>query len=366
MCGESSRAGRASQRARQLEAEPSMAGNDARPSGRAARGSAPNPPGQDPGPALRLVAAAAWHVVRARQVRDFPRVLGLLEAVGRAAPDAVRFRHYARLRLGLQAAVIMAMVREEQPDGKIYDAVDTYFPEGERQRHPLATDRDLQLVGEAQETFRELVLGLLSDRQQREAYVEEQLEAEYGEPFLGRLEALFYEYLWRLESTLPAPQLQQLQEAAWRECPMAGPLQAPPELSILTQYITDMSHNQYTDSPAQPPGTSLRSQPQAGAGQPEPRMPGSCQRQSREGAAPMQEETSDDHGLHCQSPREQDMGQLSAYTAQHPDPHLLRSPGCPRRVPWLLRSRGAAPAAPSTDTSASRRRPIDPFIAGAK
>ncbi|EMP30573.1 Protein-glutamine gamma-glutamyltransferase K [Chelonia mydas] len=42
------------------------------------------------------------------------------------------------------------------------------------QGHNHRTPRDLRLVGEAQETFRELVLGLLRDRQRRETYVEEQ------------------------------------------------------------------------------------------------------------------------------------------------------------------------------------------------
>uniref|UniRef100_A0A8D0FDW5 TERF1-interacting nuclear factor 2 N-terminal domain-containing protein n=1 Tax=Strix occidentalis caurina TaxID=311401 RepID=A0A8D0FDW5_STROC len=58
-----------------------------------------------PSLSLRLVLAGAWAAVRSRSRGQFPRVLGLLEAVGRAAPGAVRFRHGARLRLGLQAAV---------------------------------------------------------------------------------------------------------------------------------------------------------------------------------------------------------------------------------------------------------------------
>uniref|UniRef100_A0A8B9MME6 TERF1-interacting nuclear factor 2 N-terminal domain-containing protein n=1 Tax=Accipiter nisus TaxID=211598 RepID=A0A8B9MME6_9AVES len=61
--------------------------------------------GAGPGVSLRVALAGAWHVVRGRSLVQFPRVLGLLEAVGRAAPAAVRFRHGVRLRLGLQAAV---------------------------------------------------------------------------------------------------------------------------------------------------------------------------------------------------------------------------------------------------------------------
>ncbi|XP_043351901.1 TERF1-interacting nuclear factor 2 isoform X2 [Dermochelys coriacea] len=348
-----------------------MAGTDVGKNARVAGGSMPAPPSQDPCAPLRLAAAAAWQVVRARQVRDFPRVLGLLEAVGQAAPDIVRFRHYARLRLGLQAAVIMGMLQEEQPDGKIYHAVDTYFPEGEHQRHPLATARDLRLVGEAQETFRELVLGLLSDRQHRETYVEEQLEAEYGEPFLGGLEGLLYEYLVRLESSLSPPQLQQLQEAAWSECPLAGNPQRPPELSVLAQYLTDMGHHQHTGSV-----TSTPSLPQPGAEQPLSRTLGSHQRQSQEGAAPVQEEMPPNLGLHCQPPGEQDLDTSRDIVWESEEEESC----CPRRkasyqrtrhntliptfsnhldplqVPWLLRSRGPAPSRGGSSPTPRHRR----------
>ncbi|XP_038226276.1 TERF1-interacting nuclear factor 2 isoform X3 [Dermochelys coriacea] len=338
-----------------------MAGTDVGKNARVAGGSMPAPPSQDPCAPLRLAAAAAWQVVRARQVRDFPRVLGLLEAVGQAAPDIVRFRHYARLRLGLQAAVIMGMLQEEQPDGKIYHAVDTYFPEGEHQRHPLATARDLRLVGEAQETFRELVLGLLSDRQHRETYVEEQLEAEYGEPFLGGLEGLLYEYLVRLESSLSPPQLQQLQEAAWSECPLAGNPQRPPELSVLAQYLTDMGHHQHTGSV-----TSTPSLPQPGAEQPLSRTLGSHQRQSQEGAAPVQEEMPPNLGLHCQPPGEQDLGAgasgepRSPCVCPHPHARRNQEPGC---VP-VVNPGGGVHMCPHPHTPLRDRGWVEPRLPG--
>ncbi|XP_038226279.1 TERF1-interacting nuclear factor 2 isoform X5 [Dermochelys coriacea] len=328
-----------------------MAGTDVGKNARVAGGSMPAPPSQDPCAPLRLAAAAAWQVVRARQV-------------------------------------IMGMLQEEQPDGKIYHAVDTYFPEGEHQRHPLATARDLRLVGEAQETFRELVLGLLSDRQHRETYVEEQLEAEYGEPFLGGLEGLLYEYLVRLESSLSPPQLQQLQEAAWSECPLAGNPQRPPELSVLAQYLTDMGHHQHTGSV-----TSTPSLPQPGAEQPLSRTLGSHQRQSQEGAAPVQEEMPPNLGLHCQPPGEQDLdtsrdivweseeeesccprrkasyqrtrhNTLIPTFSNHLDPPG-RCPGCcaPGALPPLG---GAAPPPHGTDASASGACPTKPFIGDTK
>ncbi|XP_072705364.1 TERF1-interacting nuclear factor 2 [Ciconia boyciana] len=194
-----------------------------------------------PGVALRVALAGAWHVVRGRSLGQFPRVLGLLEAVGRAAPAAVRFRHGARLRLGLQAAVVVQMLQEAQPDGKVFDAIDSFFPEGEAPAAGLgqATPQELAMVAEAQESFRDLVLALLADRGRRAAYLQGPAGQEYGEPFLQALERLFYEYLQRLESALPPPDLRQLHEVVWSHAP---PGLRPHDLPILTRYLADMGH----------------------------------------------------------------------------------------------------------------------------
>ncbi|XP_063177945.1 TERF1-interacting nuclear factor 2 isoform X1 [Chroicocephalus ridibundus] len=191
-----------------------------------------------PAVALRLSMAAAWRVVRGRSPARFPRVLALLEAVGRAAPGALHFRHAARLRLGLQAAVVVHMLQEARPAGKILDAIDTFFPEEEAAGggHGPASPRDLAMVGEAQESFREMVLGLLADPRRRDAYLQGPAREEYGEPFLEALERLFHECLERLESALPPPDLRQAE--ATPRIPEAPPLRAPP-LEFVDDVISD-------------------------------------------------------------------------------------------------------------------------------
>ncbi|KAJ6653074.1 hypothetical protein lerEdw1_010160 [Lerista edwardsae] len=203
----------------------------------------------EPCVALRLVAAAAWHVVQERQIRNFPQVLALLDAVWEAAPSLVHYRHLAKLRLGLQAKVIMTMLQEEQPDGKIYTAVDTYFPENEPQSHPRVTAEDLKLVQAAQENFRDLVLGLLSDCRQREKYVQEHLETDYGAAFVQVVEDLFCDYLWQLESTLPEPCFQKvLGKHLLEAATIHGPHQASPDPDILSRYLTDMGYRPIGES----------------------------------------------------------------------------------------------------------------------
>ncbi|XP_044276895.1 TERF1-interacting nuclear factor 2 isoform X2 [Varanus komodoensis] len=221
------------------------------------RGAAAATEAADPCVALRLVAAAAWHVVQKRQADNLPRVLVLLEAVADAAPNLVHFRHFVKLRLGLQAKIVMEMLQNKQPHWKIYEAMDTYFPEKEPEPHPKATARDLKLVQTAQENFRVLVLGLLSDPDQLEKYVQEHLEHDYGEDFMRVVEELFHDYLWQLESALPEPCLQELLEAAR----IQGPSRPPqPDSVILSQYLTVMGY-QGAEPPA-PPATLRCPSPQ--------------------------------------------------------------------------------------------------------
>ncbi|XP_031465106.1 TERF1-interacting nuclear factor 2 [Phasianus colchicus] len=80
--------------------------------------------------ALRVALAGAWQAVRGRRLRHFPRVLALLEAVGRAAPAALSCQHGVRLRLGLQAAVVHSLLHEEHSEPQLFDSIDRFFPEG--------------------------------------------------------------------------------------------------------------------------------------------------------------------------------------------------------------------------------------------
>nr|KAF6487874.1 TERF1 interacting nuclear factor 2 [Rousettus aegyptiacus] len=140
------------------------------------------PPGAGPA-ALRFTAAASWQVVRGHCVEHFPRVLEFLRSLRHAAPGLVRYRHHERLCMGLKAK----------------------------------TKQDLRKISEAQEAFCQQVKRLA------EAPVDltwklQELEQEYGEPFLAAMEKLFFEYLCQLEKALPTPQAQQLQDVlSWMQ-----------------------------------------------------------------------------------------------------------------------------------------------------
>ncbi|KAH0626145.1 hypothetical protein JD844_000938, partial [Phrynosoma platyrhinos] len=257
----------------------------------------------EPCVAVRLVSAAAWYVVHKRQVYNYPRVIPWF----------------------LFSQVIMTMLQEEQPHGKIYDAVDTYFPESTPPPHPKATAQDLVLVQAAQENFRDLVLGLLSDRRQRDKYVQEHLENDYGELFSRVVEELFCDYLWQLESTLPEPNFEQLLEAA---C-FRGPSQPPqPDSNILSCYFTAMGY-QIIEFPPHPSSSSQSSPLLHSDGDEEGqhRTPEPCKAQpspsrSKTGQSCLPCDEGDSHGHHSDT---QETGTSYDFSDPFPIPiaHLL-------------------------------------------
>ncbi|XP_036590118.1 TERF1-interacting nuclear factor 2 isoform X2 [Trichosurus vulpecula] len=184
---------------------------------------------------LRLAAAAAWWVVRRRVSAHYPRVLQLLGALKAAAPGLVRRRHHARLCLGLRAKVVVEMILEGQPWSLVLDALNHHFPEsGPAECGSEATMRDLKIV-EAHEAFYQRVKQLAEHPEDFAIQLQE-LEQEYGEPFLVALEKLLFEYLCQLEKTLPVLQLQELKEVLRG---MQSETLVPLPLA-LTQYCMDM------------------------------------------------------------------------------------------------------------------------------
>lgn len=175
------------------------------------------PPGAGPA-ALRFTAAASWQVVRGHCVEHFPRVLEFLRSLRLAAPGLVRYRHHERLCMGLKAKVVVELILQGRPWAQVLNALHHHFPEsGIVVRDPKATKQDLRKISEAQEAFCQQVKRLA------EAPVDltwklQELEQEYGEPFLAAMEKLFFEYLCQLEKALPTPQAQQLQDVlSWMQ-----------------------------------------------------------------------------------------------------------------------------------------------------
>ncbi|XP_006883248.1 PREDICTED: TERF1-interacting nuclear factor 2 [Elephantulus edwardii] len=193
------------------------------------------PPGVGPA-ALRFAAAATWQVVRGRSVELFPRVLEFLQSLRSAAPGLVRYRHHERLCLGIRAKVVVTLILQGRPWTQVLNTLNDYFPEcGHKVQNPKVTEKDWKKILEAQETFCQQIKELAEDPVDMTSKLQE-LEQEYGEPFLAAMEKLFFEYLCQLEKALPRLQVQQFQDVlSWMQ----------PGVSIassfaLSQYGADM------------------------------------------------------------------------------------------------------------------------------
>ncbi|XP_075387829.1 TERF1-interacting nuclear factor 2 isoform X1 [Tenrec ecaudatus] len=243
------------------------------------------PPGASPA-SLRFVAAACWRVVRGRQVDLFPRVLDFLGSLRSAAPGLVHYRHHERLCLGLKAKVVVEMILQGKPWAHVLNALSFHFPESAPQvRDPKVTEQDLRRTLEAQRTFCQQVKQLAETPGDLTKQLQE-LDREYGEPFVTALEKLFFEYLCRLEKALPPAQAQQLQDVlSWMQ-----PGASLTSSFALSQYGVDMEWplpecpvtNSVTmtepverSSPQQPRGSLGKSQPKAKASPCLPQKPAS-------------------------------------------------------------------------------------------
>ncbi|XP_059497755.1 TERF1-interacting nuclear factor 2-like isoform X3 [Stegostoma tigrinum] len=92
-------------------------------------------------------------------------------------------------------------------------ALARYFPEGAPASRQ-ATACDSQKVREIQAQFQELVSHLLRDDAFRTSFLQDEMPKQYGEEFLTVLQKLLWEYLLRLDGTLPRLRFEQLRVAA--------------------------------------------------------------------------------------------------------------------------------------------------------
>ncbi|XP_052047370.1 TERF1-interacting nuclear factor 2 isoform X2 [Apodemus sylvaticus] len=159
------------------------------------------PPGLGPA-SLRFAAAASWLVVRRRRVEHYPKVVEFLQSLRAAAPGLVCYRHHERLCMGLKAKVVVELILQERPWAQVLSALNHHFPESR------TTKQDRKLW-EAQQNFCLHVKQLSEDP----ASSQQELEQDYGEPFLVAMEKLLFEYLCQLEKALPTVRAQELQDA---------------------------------------------------------------------------------------------------------------------------------------------------------
>uniref|UniRef100_UPI00398E74DD uncharacterized protein n=1 Tax=Pristiophorus japonicus TaxID=55135 RepID=UPI00398E74DD len=171
---------------------------------------------------LQLTALAVWSAVARHDFKCYGRVVEFLETVNGSVPNLVAFRHFAKLVLGLKAKFILEMFLQHSRPDDIRSTLEQFFPE-RAPAHTMATPRDSQKVRQIQQQFRELVFYLLTNPQFRDAFLQEEVQEQYGEQFLDVLQKLLWEYLTRLGGALPRVPFDQLREVAQTDDTSAPP-----------------------------------------------------------------------------------------------------------------------------------------------
>ncbi|XP_010864817.2 zinc finger protein 658B-like isoform X2 [Esox lucius] len=126
---------------------------------------------------LRLVSAALWQIVLRRDVMDYGLVEEFVTTVLEEAPDKMSYRERVQLVMGLRAQI-------SDPE-----------------------------VEASESTFLKLVQTLLEDPVEKEHFFQNVFAEKFGPKYDSALQALLWEFLSRLDTTLPSPSLQQT--ASW-------------------------------------------------------------------------------------------------------------------------------------------------------
>uniref|UniRef100_A0AAV2KRL9 TERF1-interacting nuclear factor 2 N-terminal domain-containing protein n=1 Tax=Knipowitschia caucasica TaxID=637954 RepID=A0AAV2KRL9_KNICA len=196
-------------------------------------------------PPVRLVSAALWKVMKERDVLQYGIVEEFVTSACDTVPGLLTLRHQAKLTLGFRARFILELCLKE-PDPK---TIAVHMKRIQVNVSPSSSvvnmKRDLK-IQEAVENFHGLVQELLTDKTKRDTFYKEQFPVEFGPKYDQELEKLLWEFLIRLDTLLPVPNLAQtvswLSEAppVLEECARAAT--QPQLLKVLLQHQSCIGH----------------------------------------------------------------------------------------------------------------------------
>ncbi|XP_066537549.1 TERF1-interacting nuclear factor 2 isoform X2 [Hoplias malabaricus] len=205
-------------------------------------------------PPVRLVSAAAWKVMKQRDVMHFGKLEEFVTSVSDTVPGLLTYRHLAKLTVGLRARLILEQLRVSQsPNAELI------LPQLERMCVPIPPKgkRKDQKVEMAVKHFHNFVHTLLKNTAARRRFFLEEFDAQYGPEYDTALEKLLWEFLTRLDQLLPVPDLAQTVSwlsaapAVLEEC--AQSVSQPQLLRTLLQHEKCLGH---MDSAASVPSTT--------------------------------------------------------------------------------------------------------------
>ncbi|XP_072550796.1 uncharacterized protein [Salminus brasiliensis] len=153
---------------------------------------------------IRVMAAEAWMVIRARDIKHFERVMEFLEVIHVLMPQLVTAIKHMKIMFGLKTLVVMWMLWDDHSVTSITGKITRFFPDNLPQ-YQRSSRRHLELMQKTQQDFRRFAQSLARNPDLRKAYIRDLLEEQYGERYAIKVEERLLHYLKELDKALPQP-----------------------------------------------------------------------------------------------------------------------------------------------------------------
>ncbi|XP_028813903.1 uncharacterized protein LOC114766819 [Denticeps clupeoides] len=151
---------------------------------------------------VRVAAAEAWAVLKARDVQHFERVVDFLEAVHKLLPCLVSPMKHMKILFGFKTLIIMWMFREDHRSDKTMEKVLRFFPCHFSQYNKCGR-RNRGMMKKIHQDFSDFSRILAKDDGARRSYIRDLMEEQYGELYARKLQERLHHYLKQLEAALP-------------------------------------------------------------------------------------------------------------------------------------------------------------------
>lgn len=157
---------------------------------------------------LRVTSAALRSVVSGRHAEHYGRVVDFVDVVWQQTSSLITYRHYLKLTLAFKAKLVMEMFVRQCSLLDILQTLDKYFPPLSS-ADPRASRTEVVKEQQCRLQFRRLVLRLVRDGAYRHHFLQGDVEQEFGALFMAAAQALFWEFLERIENILPPLRIEQ-------------------------------------------------------------------------------------------------------------------------------------------------------------
>ncbi|XP_066541418.1 uncharacterized protein [Hoplias malabaricus] len=164
---------------------------------------------------IRVVAAEAWMVIRARDVKHFERVMEFLEVTHLLLPRIVSSIKHMKIIFGLKTLVIMWMLWADKCVDSITDKIIKFFPDSLSQ-YRRSSLKHMELMLKTQQDFRSFALSLTRNPDMRKTYIRDLMEEQYGECYALKLEERLLHYLEQLDKALKPTRIDQVLKHSWK------------------------------------------------------------------------------------------------------------------------------------------------------